>query len=259
MPEVTSRQHAIVKEFRSVSRGDQTRLLLDGWHLVADAARAGVSLTRVAMHGRPPDEYQAIVDDLTRAGVTITAVSAPVLDAVSPVRAATGVVALAERPVVTLEALLEPAPALVIAGFGLQDPGNVGAIIRAAEAGGATGAIFDSASADPWGWKALRASMGSAFRLPVRRDREIRAALAQWRTAGLSLVAAHPRGAVDIQDADLSVPTVLLLGAEGTGLPEDVLDMASLRVAIPMKPPVESLNVAVAAALLVYEAAYQRD
>lgn len=259
MPEVTSRQHAIVKEFRSVSRGDQTRLLLDGWHLVADAARAGVSLTRVAMHGRPPEEYQAIVDDLTRAGVAITAVSAPVLDAVSPVRTATGVVALADRPVVTLQALLEPAPALVVAGFGLQDPGNVGAIIRAAEAGGATGAIFDSASADPWGWKALRASMGSAFRLPVRRDREIRAALAEWRTAGLSLVAAHPRGAVDVQDADLSVPTVLLLGAEGTGLPEDVLDMASLRVAIPMKPPVESLNVAVAAALLVYEAAYQRD
>lgn len=259
MPDVTSRQHAIVKEFRSVSRGNATHVLLDGWHLVADATRAGLSLTRVAVHGRPPDEYQAIVDELTKTGVSITSVSAPVLDAVSPVRTASGVVALAERPVVTLQALLQPAPALVVAGFGLQDPGNVGAIIRAAEAGGATGALFDSASADPWGWKALRASMGSAFRLPVRRDRDLRATLADWRTAGLSLVAAHPRGAVDLQDADLSVPTVLLLGAEGTGLPDDVLDMASLRVAIPMKPPVESLNVAVAAALLVYEAAYQRD
>jgi len=259
MPEITSRQHSLVKEFRSVARGRGPRLLLDGWHLVADATRAGVSLTRVALNGSPPDEYQAIVDELNRAGVAITPVSAPVLDAVSPVRTASGVVALAERPDVAPDALLQPAPALIVAGFGLQDPGNVGAIIRAAEAGGATGAIFDTASADPWGWKALRASMGSAFRLPVRRDRAIRDTLAGWRTAGLSLVAAHPRGAVDVRDADLSVPTVLLLGAEGTGLPDDVLDMASLRVAIPMKPPVESLNVAVAAALLVYEAAAQRD
>ncbi len=259
MPEITSRQHAIVKEFRSVTRGSAARVLLDGWHLLGDATRAGLAVTRVAIHGAPPEEYRGIVDDLAEAGVAITRVSAPVLDAVSPVRTATGVVALAERPVVTRQSLIEPAPALVVAGFGLQDPGNVGAIIRAAEAGGATGAIFDTASADPWGWKALRASMGSAFRLPTRRDPDVRAAIAEWRRAGLSVIAAHPRGAVAVQDADLSVPAVLLLGAEGAGLPDDVLEMASLRVAIPMKPPVESLNVAVAAALLVYEAAYQRD
>ncbi len=258
MPAVTSRQHAIVKEFRAVARGDRSHLLLDGWHLLAEAAAAGLIVPRVAIQGATPAGYQKLLDDLAGNGARVTRVSVPVMSTLSPVRTPSGVVAIAHRPMVEADALAAPAPAFVIAGFGIQDPGNLGAVIRAAEAGGATGAVFDRASADPWSWKALRASMGSALRLPVRRDPDAAGTIAAWRRAGFSIVAAHPRGAVEPRDVDFTVPTVLLLGGEGTGLSDEVLEMASLRAAVPMKPPVESLNVAVAAALLVYEARRQR-
>jgi TrmH family RNA methyltransferase len=155
--------------------------------------------------------------------------------------------------------LLAPPPALVLAGLGLQDPGNVGAIVRAADAGGATGVLLDACSADPWGPKALRASMGSAFRLPVRRDARALDEIMRWRGEGVLVGATDPRRGTALHDANLTGPIVLVLGGEGGGLPAPVLDRADVRIRIPMRPGVDSLNVAVAAALLVYEAARQRS
>lgn len=258
MPAITSRQHAIVKQFRAAARGTAPHVLLDGWHLLAEAVDAGMDVQHVAVRGIPTPEHRELLDRAQALGAAYSRVSAPVMDALTPVRTSTGVAALAVRPTVETSALTQPAPGLVIAGFGIQDPGNVGAMLRSAEAGGATGALFDAQCADPWGWKSLRASMGSAFRLPTRRDDNAMATIAAWRSQGLSIVAAHPRGAIALTDIDFSEPTVVLVGAEGPGLPEEILDLAGVRVAIPMRPPVESLNVAVATALIVYEALRQR-
>ena len=191
-------------------------------------------------------------------GTPIVHVSDSVMDALSPVRTPSGVVAIAARPIIDRRALLAPAPAMVVAAMGVQDPGNVGALIRSADAGGATGVLLDTDSADPWSWKALRAAMGSAFRLPVLRHADARASLAEWQGEGLAIVATDPRNGVDLHTLDLTLPLVFVMGAEGTGLSEDILEAADLRVRIPMRARVESLNVAVAAALLVYEAARQR-
>ncbi len=233
-------------------------MLLDGWHLLGEAATAGVVVEKIALCGPPTTHEQRIVDRLCRDGAQLVEVSGAVLNALSPVNSPTGVVASARIPASTSASVLTPAPALVLAATGLQDPGNAGAIIRSAAAAGATGVVLDDVSADPWGWKALRASMGSAFHLPVVRSRAIAGLLAEWRHAGLRIVATVPRGGQSMYDVDFTPPTAIVLGGEGAGLPDDLMASADARVSIPMRGPIESLNAAVAAAVLLYEARRQR-
>lgn len=255
---ITSRQHPIVKEFRDLARGGGALMLLDGWHLLSEAASARVAVEKIAICGPPTESEQRVVDRLRRSGAQIVDVSGTVLNALSPVNAPTGVVASARKPAVTADAVLKPAPALILAAAGLQDPGNAGAIIRSAAAAGATGVVLDESSADPWGWKALRASMGSAFHVPVLRSRALPGLIAEWRAAGLRIVAAVPRGGASMYEVDFRPPTALLLGGEGPGLPDDMAADADARVSIPMRGGIESLNAAVAAAVLLYEAQRQR-
>ena len=255
---ITSRQHPIVKEFRELARGGGPLILLDGWHLLGEAATAKVAVEKIAICGPPTANEQRVVDRLKRAGAQIVDVSGSVLNALSPVNSPTGVVASARRPSVESASILKPSPALVLAATGLQDPGNAGAIVRSAAAAGATGVVLDESSADPWGWKALRASMGSAFHVPVLRTRMLASLLNEWRSAGLRIAATTPRGGRPMHNVDFTPPTAVLMGAEGSGLPDDILDAADLRVSIPMRGGIESLNAAVAAALVLYEAQRQR-
>ena len=255
---ISSRQHPIVKEFRELARGAGPLMLLDGWHLLGEAAEANVSVEKIAVCGPPTATEQTVIDRLRRYGALVIEVTGSVLNALSPVNSPTGVVAIARVPVVSSVSVLTPSPALVLAAAGLQDPGNAGAIIRSAAAAGATGVVLDELSADPWGWKALRASMGSAFHLPVVRSRALASLIDDWRRAGVGIVAAVPRGGVTMYDVDFTKPTALLLGGEGAGLPGDLAAAADTRVSIPMHGAIESLNAAVAAAVLLYEAQRQR-
>lgn len=256
---ITSRQHPIVRQCRAIAKGDARRMLLDGWHLLADAYAVGLPVEVVAVRGDMAAVHASTLELMAAEGTPVLQVSDSVMDALSPVRTPSGVVAIAARPIVDRRALVAPAPALVVAALGVQDPGNVGALIRSADAGGATGVLLDTDSADPWGWKALRAAMGSAFRLPVLRQDDALASLGDWQNEGLAIVATDPGDGEDLHALDLTQPLVFVMGAEGTGLSEDILDAADVRVRIPMRARVESLNVAVAAALLVYEAARQRQ
>jgi TrmH family RNA methyltransferase len=258
MPLISSRQHASVKVSRAIVRGDDPRVILDGWHLLESALAAAVPLEWIAVTPIAAAAHPDVRAAATARDVAVLEVAPTVMDALSPVRQPSGVVAVAARPTIGLPALLTPPPALVVAALGLQDPGNVGALIRSADAGGATGVLLDAASADPWHWKALRASMGSTLRLPVIRDAEAAETMRACQRAGLQVVATVPRGGAAPDRVDLRAPTILLLGAEGAGLPAGALAAADHTVTIPMRAGVESLNAAVAAALLVYEAARQR-
>jgi RNA methyltransferase, TrmH family len=259
MDVISSRQHPIVKEFRELARGAGPLMLLDGWHLLGEAAAANLVVDKIAICGPPTAKEQIVVDRLRRGGALVIEVTGSVLNALSPVNAPTGVVATARIPTVSSGSVLAPAPALVLAAAGLQDPGNAGAIIRSATAAGATGVVLDELSADPWGWKALRASMGSAFHLPVVRSRAVAALIEEWRGSGVRIVATVPRGGVSMYDVDFTMPTALLLGGEGAGLPDRLIAAADTRVSIPMHGGIESLNAAVAAAVLLYEAQRQRN
>ena len=258
MPDITSRQHPLVKTFRAAAVANSRRAVLEGWHLLEDAVAAGVRVETVLISRRPVTAGEAALLTRIESASDVFTVTSAVMNAASPVRTPAGVVALAARGAARWSDTLVPAPALVVVAIDIQDPGNAGAIVRSAEAGGATGVILAGASADPWSWKALRAAMGSTFRLPVVQERDPAQAVASLREAGTKVIATVPRGGSSLYDADLRPPTALLLGGEGKGLDAPIVDAADHRIVIPMAAPVESLNVAVATGILVYEARRQR-
>jgi TrmH family RNA methyltransferase len=261
MQTITSRRHPLVAACRDARHGgDGQPLLLDGWHLVSEAADAGVAVDAVAVGpGARDATATAMLDRLEGAGAHVVRVTADVLTAMSPVRTPSGIVALARRPPTAMERVFSPTPALVLTLIDVQDPGNVGALVRTAEAAGATGLLAAGSSADPFGWKALRAAMGSAFRLPLARVADPADVLRETHARGGRVVALVPRDGTDITHADLSGPLCLLLGSEGQGLAADLAALADARVRVPMRAPVESLNVAVAGALALYAASARRS
>jgi TrmH family RNA methyltransferase len=258
MTTISSRHHPIVKHFRDVARGGGSSMLLDGWHLLAEATDAGVPIETLAVYGPRSDAEEALIARARRASAHVVEVSDAVLNAISPVNSPTGVVAVAVRPRIDAASILVPTPALVLAAIGVQDPGNLGALVRAAAAAGATGVIVDGTTADPWGWKALRASMGGVFRIPVIRTLALEASIAEWHAAGIVVAAAVPRGGISMYEMALTPPAAIIVGGEGGGVPEAIVAAATTRVSIPMHGAVESLNVATAAALILYEARRQR-
>jgi len=269
MESVTSRQNAVVKTFRNLAgrRGEGDRqVLLEGEHLLSEALSAGLRVTTAALASRvlarEADSNQArvrvLADRLRQQGARVLTVSETVLAAMSPVRTPSGIVAIAEFIAPPLERVMEGPLPLVALLAGVQDPGNLGAVVRTAEAAGATGLVACPPSADPFGWKALRGAMGSTFRLPVPERVPLHEALLAARRRGLVIAAAVPRGGTPMHEFDFRRPVALMLGGEGGGLDEAHVDHADERITIPMKPPVESLNVAVSAAVMLYEAARQR-
>jgi len=136
----------------------------------------------------------------------------------------------------------------------VQDPGNLGALIRVSEAGGVTGMIVAGDSANPFSWKAVRGSMGSALRLPLARSPSIDAVMQEIRKSRAKAIAAVPREGHDPDAVDWSGRIVLLLGGEGAGLDAHVVEATDERITVPMEPPVESLNVATSAAIMIYAA-----
>src|SRR4029079_7745492 len=154
-----------------------------------------------------------------------------------------GVLALARRPFLDESRLATPGgEALVVVAVGIQNPGNLGGLLRSAEAAGATGAHLSEGTADPFSWKALRGSMGSPFRLPHFRGGEAAGTLKHLRAQGLQIVATVADDGVPYTSARLDSPTALVFGSEGAGLPAGLLRRADIRVTIPLRPPVESLN-----------------
>ncbi len=264
LPLISSRRNPLVAELRALVRRrphHSRRILLDGPHLV-DAAlstrlpvlAAVVARARLATDG----EIARLAAALTERGVHVASATDSVMNAISPVVSASGIVALAEYRPRSLETLLDRQPALIAWLHNVQDPGNVGAVIRTAEAAGATGVIVSGASADPFGWKALRGAMGSTLRLPVVRTAHASDVLDQLRRRAVRLLAAAPRGGCPIYDVDWRGPLAICLGSEGAGLSPQIARRAEQLVSVPMERPVESLNVAVTAALLLYEARRQR-
>ena len=262
MEEITSRRNPIVARFRDSTHSASptgSTVLLEGPRLINEALAAGVriDLAAISTGTAAARRSAAVLDRLDRALTRLVRVSPAVMEALTPVTTPSGLVALATLRPASFEAAAPPPRPLVVGLLGVQDPGNTGAVIRAVEAGGATGVIAVG-GADPYGWKALRGSMGSAFRLPVVRAPSRDEARAEADAHGLRVLAAVPRGGTPVSDTDLRGPCLIWLGGEGGGLDAGVVADADEAVSIPMHPPVESLNIAVAAALIVYEAAGQR-
>jgi TrmH family RNA methyltransferase len=258
---VTSRQNPLVTRFRDAARQPGStggRVLVEGATLVEEARLAGWTIEAAAFTERAL-EAGGVARLFDALGGEVTRVLVPerVVQAMSPAHTPSGVVALARGHAWALEEILAHDRGLVVVSVDVQDPGNVGAIVRTAEAAGATGVIASGSSADPFGWKALRGAMGSAFRLPLRRVPGVDEVLRACRGRGLRIIATALDG-THVERVPLQGPCAVLVGSEGTGLPPALVEAADTRLTIPMQPPVASLNVAVAAGIILYEARRQR-
>jgi TrmH family RNA methyltransferase len=256
LPRVTSRQHAFVKRCRALAarRGDADGgVLLDGEHLLMEAVAAGVPIEGVITDGRGA----GAVRQAREAGAPVYDASASVLAAASPVKQPSGVVSVARWTPAPLSRVLDGRAPLVIGLVDVQDPGNLGGAIRAAAALGATGVSVLDRSADPGGWRAMRGAMGSTFRVPVAQGTSADL-LADARRRGLRIAATSAGTGVSVDRADLRGPLLILLGNEGGGLPDALARQADLTLTVETGRGVESLNVAVTAALVLFEARRQR-
>ena len=247
-------------------RGSRNHLILDGVKLIHDTHRRGAIFDAVIVSALALRNADTTLLQLVRAlesdNIEVVAASESVMAAVSPVRSPSNAVALMTHRPVTLEHVFSHNPtesACVIAPTGVQDPGNLGAIIRAADASGANGVAVTNGSTDPYGWKALRGAMGSTFRLPVSDMGDLEQVVTMAHTYRYRVSAALPHGGRSVYDADLTGSLLLLIGNEGSGLERASYEMADEVISVPMAPSVESLNVAVAAAVLLYEVRRQRS
>ena len=255
---ISSRRNDIVTVFRTAAAGQRERLLLDGKHLVEQALRADLSIKTLAMTASRLTDNTLFAESLIKAGTKVITVTESVMDVMSPVVTPSGIVAIAERPPVTVDDVLRRTPQFVVGLVDVQNPGNLGAVIRTAEAGGATGIAATGKSADPYGWKALRGAMGGTFHIPVTWPTASLSFIADARASGLKVVAATVGGGKSLYEIDLTVPTLVMVGGESSGLSQEIVSATDQALFIPMPGSADSLNAATAAALIIYEAFRQR-
>jgi TrmH family RNA methyltransferase len=252
---LSSRQNKKIKDIRRLLRSKGDHTLLEGPHLVAEALDARVELETVLATGGflATPEGRRLRAALPAAPLEVEPhLLAGLTDADAP----RGIAAVARLPRAGAVALPVVPGGVYVYVEGVQDPGNLGALARVAEAAGAAGLALSPGTASPNHPRALRASAGSLLRLPVAvgaEPAEVAARLARLRPRWAALVA---RGGLDLYAAPelpAASALVLALGAEGPGLSADLAARADLRLTIPIEPPVESLNATVAAALVLFE------
>jgi TrmH family RNA methyltransferase len=254
---ITSSVNPLLKEIRrAIVRGALTRggcAIAETFHLLEEALRSDCAVEAVLAAESVQPTVEAHIKRLR--GMRLLVLPDALFQEISGTEAAQGVMTLVRAPAWDLNQLFR-GQALVVVLDGVQDPGNAGAIVRAAEAFGATGLMFLKGTVSPYNSKAVRASAGSIFRVPLAVNLDgvlARAAIEQHR---LDVYAAAPAGSKDLGQADLRRKCALIIGSEGRGVSEK-LRGAAIDLRIPVSG-VESLNAAMAAGILLYEARRQR-
>lgn len=263
-PKITSRHNPLVRRARAVRAGREPALIfVEGLRLAEEAVAAALEVevvlfTERIMHDARDADLLAA---LHKTAAHTYLVSDNVMDAVADTKSPQGVVLLARRPH-TEQAAFEAAQIvspLIVILHGINNPANAGAMLRVAEAAGATGVIATNGAADLFSPKALRGAMGSAFRLPLWAHVAYSGALAWCAARGITTVATDLRAAYTHTEHDWTAPAAIIIGSEASGLTADEASAADTRIHIPMRAPVESLNAATALAVVLYEAARQRE
>ncbi len=235
--------------------------VVEGPRLIEEALAAGTSLRSVFVApALLPERWRPLVAALP-AGVPVHEVAAPVFRAVAETETPQGILATVEMPEWSVADTLGSGGGgvpLAVVVDGVQDPGNLGNILRTAMALGAGGVLLGRGTADPFNGKAVRAGAGAHFRLPVAVGVDPAEAVAEARRRGFGVVAAVTGGGVDPWRVDLTQPLALVIGGEGAGVGSRVLGLADSRVSVPMPGGAESLNAAAACAILLYECLRQR-
>jgi RNA methyltransferase, TrmH family len=261
---ITSRDNSLLRQARAVRDGkDDELIFVEGLRLCVEALKSDLPIEAAIVSeelNRKPQAAEAIAE-LSQASRRMASVSEKLLESISYTKTPQGIVVLARRPEASeqrLSASLRDNSLLVVL-HQINNPVNVGAILRTAEAAGADGIISTQNTSDPFSPKSLRGAMGSAFRLPIWRDADFAEVVHWCRERKISLVGTDADAKSAHTDWDWTRATALVLGPESIGLTSDELRATDQTVSIPMQGAVESLNVSVAAGILLYEAARQRS
>jgi TrmH family RNA methyltransferase len=240
-------------------RAERGLFLAEGPQSVREAATHPAGISELYFTDAAADRHPEIIEAARAAGATLVPTTDEVIASISDTVHPQGMVAVCHRLDSTLSDALNPPPQLVVLLAHVRDPGNVGSVIRAADAAGADAVLVSDESVDVYNPKAVRASVGSLFHVPIVIGLGIEGALEQCRAAGLRILAADGTGPLDLDDeADsgaLSVPTCWIFGNEAWGLPDDVRSLADAVVRIPIHGRAESLNLSTAAAVCLYASA----
>jgi TrmH family RNA methyltransferase len=261
-----ARTHAIVRRIRELRRSRERRddervLVAEGYHLADEAltCKASIEMAIVSSAIDSSEQGARIKQRIVAAGVAIHETTDSILESLQDARSPQPVLLVVQRSESNLAATLaaRPGPALVAVTHDLQDPGNLGSILRTADGAGSTALIACGDGVDLYHPRAVRATMGSIFRLPAiaARPDEVIDALC---TAGIDNIGATPTAQFDHVRCDLRGPVALWIGREGCGLPADVMRSLDRSVRIRMAPGVESVSAPAAAAVLLFEARRQR-
>ena len=253
MKEITSVHNPQVQALRDLQKARNRRetglFLAESMKMVREALALSLCRTLVVDTKRQAD-YADLIAEAEKAGCEVLLVTAAIMQAISEQKTPQGICCTVAIP-------MEPQTftgRLIVAMDGVQDPGNVGTILRTADAAGFDGALLGAGCADIYGAKTLRATMGSVFRVPVQRTDDLAVSLEEMKARGYAVVATELGG----EDFYAHCPhenAVLVIGSEGRGVSQAVRDAATHHLALPMRGGAESLNAAVAAGIMIYEMA----
>lgn len=258
---VEGRHNSLVKEMRHAFSGAELTeagdCAIEGIRIVEEAIRSGLRFHAVVFSESAENQSRRLMPQLG-AHVETAVLPDKLFASIVPSDTPQGVAALVRYRQSSLSDLLErlqAGPLVVVVG--LQDPGNLGTILRSAEAFGAAGVLLGEGTVSPFNPKVVRGSAGSLFRLPIVRVK-LAEVLLELREKAVRLVATSSHKGIPLPKANLSAPIAILIGGEGAGVPRDLLAKADEVVAIPHTPQVESLNAGVAASIVLYEVARRK-
>lgn len=258
---IEGRHHPLVKMVRGMVRSGELLaegdLLLETPHLIEEALASGLSLSRVLLSSNAAFPALELLQRLP-AKTPAYEVPSRIFQTLTTTDSSRGILALASAPLWREEDLFRASEPLVLVLAGLQDAGNLGAILRAGEALGATGVLLARGTVSPYNAKAVRAAAGALFRLPLLRGLAPSEIAGLLRRRRVPLIASLAKGGKPLREMSFAGPVAIAVGSEGAGLPPE-LEHAGVAVTIPMAPRVESLNVASATAVILYEIARQRQ
>ncbi len=260
MEKINSTDNATLKLARKLLRSSRERavsgkILLDGVHLVRSYEASFGLASAIILVSEAATETREIAS-LTEAvptGARVAIVESSLFARLSPVDTPSGIVALCERPDVRIAGSASQFHLLL---EGIQDPGNLGSILRTATATGVDQVLLSKTCTDPWSPKSLRGGMGAQFVVPITTDVDARSAMSSFQ--GIT-VATSPHSERSLIDTDLSGPVLAIFGGEGAGLSHELTASASMAVKIPLKNDIESLNVGAAVAMFCYERIRQTE
>ena len=264
LTKITSRDNERLKSVRKIRDGKTAGMIfIEGVRLAEEALRSNISLEDcfVSEEFARVERKKELLDELLRREISVTEVTESIFHSISETINPQGIVLIAQRPTdtkISIEKNLRGGTPLAVFLYEISDPSNLGGILRSAEAAGVAGVIASRGSADVFAPKAVRAAMGSSFRLPVWETADFEEVLTWAADQGLRITAADINAKQVYSQIDWQIPRLLVFGSEAHGLSKDVIERIEDLTYIPMENSVESLNLAVSCGIMLFEAKRQR-